>query len=669
MIVLGLNGCLDLPNASVGAPAPPWFFHDAAASLVIDGRLVAAVEEERLTRIKHTNTFPAQAITACLDIAGIGINDLDEVAFFFEEAYTDKELFHQYVEHPETPLRSVRDLLLERLDGLGGVAPEALLFVAHHDAHAASAYVDSGVDDSLVVVMDGNGETESMTLYSASAGTWEVLQAVPTTDSIGHLYTRGTELLGYRLFEEYKVMGLAPYGDAARYRGLFEGLYELDDEGRFHVASDRIRTACAYAGFRPRRSGSPISQEHKDFAAALQEATERIATHVISHWQQQTGHRHLSIAGGVGQNSTLNGKLLRSGIVNDVFVHPAAHDSGASYGAALVASHRDRPFAPKRSRSVFLGRDLPTNNVIEQILQQWSLYVTYERLDDVELTTAELLASGKVVGWVQGRSEFGPRALGHRSILADPRPAENRSHVNRMIKQREGYRPFAPSVCVEDLHTYFEYPEDVAPTDFMVFTAQVRNERRQDLGAVTHVDGSARVHPVDREVDERFWTLLREFERHSGVPILLNTSFNNHAEPIVDSVYDAVVCYLTTALDILVVGDWLVTKRTPALTLCPALRLSLAQGVQLRTMTVGGSTEYYVASTHMHGRSREIDADTHALLVHASSPTSLADLGVTQPGTVAETVIALWRDRFVHLEPPPVGTADGVTGLEGAIPG
>ncbi|MFI6820242.1 carbamoyltransferase [Micromonospora sp. NPDC050187] len=655
MIVLGVNGQFDLPGRPHISHLPPWFFHDAAAAILVDGELVCAVEEERLTRIKHTNTFPVHAVRACLDVAGVPLAAVDEVAFFFAEEYTDKELFHQYVEKPGVPLRSARSLVHERFREVdpAGVAPHRLRFVEHHPAHAASVYADAGMPDALVVVMDGNGENDSMTVYSAESGTLVALDRRPTADSIGHLYTRGTELLGYRLFDEYKVMGLAPLGDPARYRDVLRSLYELRPDGGFTVDSDRLRTTMFRAGFVPRRNGEPFTGQHRDLAAALQETAERLATHCILHWQRETGHRHLAVAGGVGQNSTLNGRLLRSGHFSDVFVHPAAHDSGAAYGAAVLAAADGGPIKSVRRRHVHLGPPLADPADVTALLDAWGDLVRYERHPDITEVTADLLAEGKVVGWVQGRSEFGPRALGHRSILADPRPVENKDRVNHMIKQREGYRPFAPSVQAEHLRVYFDMTPGAHDPDFMVFTVPVREEFRPLLGAITHVDGTARVHAVDRVVDERFWSLLGAFGRRTGVPMLLNTSFNNHAEPIVDSAADALACFLTTGLDRLVIGDHLVTRRESEVRLPSSFVAELMPAVHLETVHGADGPVHHVVLPHMHRRRRSVSARAHPVLCRLDGRARLDELGVPASSPLLAELHTLWQERFIRVAPAP----------------
>ncbi|NEC65563.1 carbamoyltransferase [Streptomyces sp. SID9727] len=654
-----MNCCFSLPGREIVPDLPQWFFHDASAVLIRNGEVVAAAEQERLNRLKHTNRFSGDAVRACFDHAGIGFEHVDSVAFFFDEAWTDKELFHQYVEHSDVTTSSARELIKERVRELFDfeLPDDRISFVRHHDSHAYSVYPQSGFDDALVVVMDGRGEDASASVYSAAGERVELLATKGPSDSLGHWYTAGTELLGYQLFDEYKVMGLAPYGNPDTYRPVLDELFELRPDGDFRLDHARLRAAMFSAGFLPRRRGGTFEQRHMDFAAAVQQVTEEAALHMIGHWLRETGHSRLALAGGVGQNCTLNGRLLREQHLRDIFVHPASHDAGAALGAAIkVEAEKTAALRRRRIRDVFWAPASPRPEETEPLLKKWAGHLDVEHVPGIEKRTAQLLADGKVVGWVQGRSEFGPRALGNRSILADPRPADNRQRVNLMVKKRETYRPFAPSVQAESLHDWFEFPEDIAAPDFMVFTVPVLEHRRTELAAVTHVDGTARVHAVDREVNGRFWRLLEEFEALTGVPVLLNTSFNNHAEPIVDSVEDAVRCFLTTELDHLVIGDLLVSRsprdreaRTALVPrLCPDTRVVRESGpARLERAVVTGA--------YTKAKRVPVGAATAALLLSADGERSLAELSsnLTGPGgveTLAEVEL-LWSERFLDLAP------------------
>ncbi|SDD11157.1 carbamoyltransferase family protein [Actinokineospora iranica] len=655
MLVLGVNCCLSPASADFMAQRWELHFHDAAAVLLRDGAVAAGIEQERLNRVKHTTAFAGEAMRACLDTAGATMADVDRIAFFFGEEYTDRELFEHYATHPALPLKWSRELIASRVrEHFDLDLPDSVFeFVGHHTAHAYSAFPQSGYDDALVVVMDGAGEDNAISVYDGHDRGMELLSEHEVSRSLGMLYLAGTRLLGYGLGDEYKVMGLAPHGDPSTYRPVFGSLYELRADGDFHLDHATVAPAFAAAGFRPRRRGEAFDQRHRDFAAGLQEAVETIGWHVIGHWRRATGHRRLALAGGVAQNCTFNGRLLRSGAFDDVFVHPAAHDAGAALGAAMkVHADTSGAFPRARVRQVFWGPPLPRADELADLLGRYRRFLTVTRSDQVERDAAALVAEGKVIGWVQGRSEFGPRALGNRSILADPRPAANRDRVNRMIKQRESYRPFAPSVQAESLRDYFEFPAGAATPDFMVFTVPVRPDKRAVLGAVTHVDGSARVHAVDRRVNERYWLLLEEFERRTGVPVLLNTSFNNHAEPIVDSVEDAVQCYLTTGLDHLVVGDLVVSKLDWTDDDLCDLAPALVPSARLRTVWEPDTgPSHAIAFVHHNGGQRAIDAATHQALSQADGVRSLRRCGIAAGSAALDQIRGLWSDRYVTLRP------------------
>src|SRR6266498_2733237 len=571
MLVLRLSGFPATCEREVVPDLPRAFYHDAAACLVGEAGVLAAVEEERVNRSKHTNLFPAGAVRACLEQSGASPNDIDQVAYFFDEGFTDSELGLEYVRHPHLALRTTRELIAELLsEQLGsGFPPHRIAFARHHEAHAAAAFYQSGFDDALALVMDGNGESESVSIFRGARDGLERLRAYPRADSLGHFYTKATQLLGYDLFDEYKVMGLAPYGDPAVYRDVLGSLFELLTEGGYTLEVDRLQPALLALGFRPRRAGEPFTQAHKDFAAAVQETLERVVLHIVEFWRQQSGLRALCLAGGVAHNSTLNGRILASGWFDELFVHPASHDAGAALGAAVLSLLGQRQGVRTPSPSipplvpggVYWGPDIGAPAAIRKELDRWHGFLEWEECGSSPARAAALLAEGAVLGWARGRSEFGPRALGNRSILADPRPAENQERVNRLVKKRESFRPFAPAVLAEAAHEYFEIPPTDCPLDFMSCVVRVRSDKRRLLGAVTHVDGTARIQTVTRETNEPFWRLISRFGDLTGVPVLLNTSFNNHAEPIVQSAGDAIVCFLTTQLDYLFLDDVLVRRK------------------------------------------------------------------------------------------------------------
>lgn len=570
MKILGINGSVSSAYSSkaqirdVETEELLSGFHDSAAVLLIDGKIVAAVEEERLNRIKHSTHFPSNAILSCLKMGGISSEDLDYVAYYTSEEFSNF-LFniHRLLNASASLALNIRDVLSRQYkrDVDQRIKPSQFVFVDHHHAHAESAYLMANGKDSLIVTLDGSGEGVSGTVYEARDGKLIKHSKWMTDFSIGNFYLQCIYLLGYGLHDEYKVMGLAPYGDAGRFRHLFKEIYTLLEDGEYCINWKKIGLEGELEIFPPRRKGGEFTQEHKDFSAALQEATEEMVFHRLRHFQKTTGLKRLCLAGGVAHNCTLNGKIAYSKIFDEVYVQPASHDAGCALGSALSVHRKHSKekiiISPKH---IYAGEVIQEKKEIGCILSKWKKFVAYRESSQIEEDTADLLAQGKVVGWVQGRSEFGPRALGNRSILADPRPGENKRIINAMIKKREGYRPFAPSVKEERASDFFDIPPGI-DSSYMTYVVDVRKEFQSVLQAITHVNGTARLQTVAKETNAIFWNLLDAFERRSGIPMLLNTSFNNNVEPIVDSVEDAITCFLTTDLHYLVVGDYIIEKK------------------------------------------------------------------------------------------------------------
>jgi carbamoyltransferase len=669
MIILGFSGG---PNAihEKTFEVFPGAMHDAAAVLLEHGEVVAAIEQERLDRIKHSNKGSFDAIRFCLDTAGRSLAEVDRLVFYGERSYWDWMLRRHYLEHLDqavlTDSQSLMHAILTRELG-PGVAPGQPLFVGHHLAHAVSAAAMSGFDESLVLTIDGQGDDIAGGIYLARGCQVEPLATLPVAKSLGYFYLGVISFLGYRIFDEYKVMGLAPYGDPDRYRELFKTFYTLEPDGQYSLAMERLRSLFDIVS--PRRPSAPILQVHQDIAAALQQSLEEIVFHVLRHYRQATGQRHLCLAGGVAHNCTLNGKILRSGLFDDVFVQPASHDAGCALGAALhVDAQEAKRSVRPRLRHVYWGTDVGGTDEVEAELRLWEPFVEIEKVPDPCAAAAELLAQGQVLGWVQGRSEFGPRALGNRSIVADPRPAENKDIINAMVKKREAFRPFAPSVLEERVDEFFDLPAGTR-LPFMVFTVSVREDKRPLLGAITHVDGSARIQTVSRDTNERYWRLIDEFRRRTGVAVLLNTSFNNNAEPIVDSVRDAMVCFLTTKLHGLVAGDFVVRKRDVPwmsyLKLIPALpRHVEVQKTLAYSPESGWSSSFRVGSNTQSRHAKTITRPVFELLEKFDGKTSLEDLLLSSNDAawseaegVVQDVLDLWSSRLITLAPTAVVSA------------
>ena len=542
---------------------------DAAAALVTDDGVVAAAAEERFTGVKATGAFPVNAIEFCLREAGLRITDLDAVAHGFHYEPTPTLSMNEYFRrrYDEVYAPEVMKAHLTR------VFPDAdwdrlFLPVPHHLAHGASAYALSGFERALVVVADGMGETDSMTVAEADGPDIRPLRTVPALHSLGTLYGAVTLHLGFEFnMDEYKVMGLAPYGDPDRFTEAVNQLVRLRPDGGYTVpvlAENRgwqeyetlrgTRRALAQLFGPAREPGAPVTQDHMDVAATVQKIVEVTLLHSMRYFAAETGERNLCFAGGVALNCTFNGMLERSGVFDRVFIQPAAGDDGSALGAALV-THDRRQFprmrmpywGPAYSQADCAAAIAGTDGVAADVYDDED-----KLLDDV----ANLLVDGKFVGWFTGRMEFGPRALGNRSILADPREADVRDRLNAVVKQREDFRPFAPVVREEDADRFFEiHRDDVESYRHMLVITHTRPEFRELLAAVTHVDGTARVQVVSRVDNERLWQLLGRVGERTGLPVLLNTSLNLRGQPIIRDPRTAVDTFVRSRLDRLVLHD------------------------------------------------------------------------------------------------------------------
>jgi carbamoyltransferase len=536
----------------------------------------------------------------------------------------------------------------------------------------------SGFDESLVVTVDGSGpEGQCTTLWEGRGGRLKPTRNHRTPHSLGYFYNTVIHQLGYTIFDEYKAMGLAPYGDPARYRSLLRSMYQLTPDGWFKVVHEQeIAHWTMYAGGLgvPRRRGEPFTQQHQDIAAALQEAVEAILMHFFQHYRKSSGMERLCYAGGVAQNVTFNGRLASQGLFKEIFIQPAAHDAGCALGAAHAA-HRAvaGELALQATRTVYWGSDIGTAAQIEKELRSWDNFVGVRRLADPARETAELLAQGLVIGWMQGRSEFGPRALGNRSILADPRPAANKEKINAMVKKREAYRPFAPSVLEESAAEFYELG-GLERSPYMLYSLPTREAGRRTLGAVSHVDGSARIQTVARDANAASWDLISAFRDLTGVPVLLNTSFNNDAEPIVESVRDGIVCFLTTRLDRLVVGDFLVERHAPdrmrwdrlVVDLAPSRRLVQSEGLE---PPAGRQVQHAIESSYGGHRRLRISETAYRVIL-GRQPTHTLGMLLDQLGVADEPqraaalaeLVRLWEQRAVLLRPLDHGAAVAASG-------
>ncbi len=575
------------------------FYHDAAAALVCDGRIAAAAQEERFTRKKSDADFPCHAIDACLRIAGLTHRQLDAVVFYDKPGLKFARVLETYLAVAPRGWRTfptvISNWLGERLDLRGTIRKElpelradcAVLFTEHHQAHAASAFYPSPFTEAAILTVDGVGEWATTTIGVGRSSEIKMIEELRFPHSLGLLYSAFTDYCGFRINSgEYKLMGLAPYGEPKYADAIRENLVEVKADGSFRLNMDYFDflggTTMTNGRFHrlfggpPRGAEEPIVQRHMDVARSIQLICEEMMLMLARHARELTGCDNLCLAGGVALNCVANGHILREKIFKRLWIQPAAGDAGGALGGALAAWHSKEARIPVANDSMcgaLLGPEY-SDSEIEAVLK--SHQAVYSRCSDDELleATARLLADEKVVGWFQGRMEFGPRALGNRSILGDARSSRMQSVMNLKIKFRESFRPFAPIVRRERVADYFELDED---SPYMLLVAPVQAKLRQPLPAdmsgfdllkagrstipaVTHVDYSARVQTVTREVNPRLYDLLLRFERATGCGVLVNTSFNVRGEPVVCTPDDAYRCFMNTEMDYLIVGNFIIER-------------------------------------------------------------------------------------------------------------
>lgn len=582
------------------------YYHDSAAALVRDGVVVAAAQEERFTRRKGDAAFPTNAVKFCMEAAGLpapDVNRLDYVVFYDKPYSKFHRLLSTYLSFAPRGFRSFQEAMSvwlgsklnmeATLRAQLGFYDGRLLFTEHHEAHAASAFFPSPFDDAAVLTMDGVGEWCTTAFGVGHGNHLELQSELRFPHSLGLLYSAFTFYTGFRINSgEYKVMGLAPFGEPKYAKLIYDQLIDLKPDGSFRLNLDYFDFCTGLQmtngrfhrlfGGPPRKPESLLRQRDMDLAASIQLVTEEIVLRIARHVRQQTGQRRLCLAGGVALNAVANGRVLREADFDDLWIQPAAGDAGAALGAALYVWHqvlrRDRPCTSGRDamQGALLGPEY-TDDEVEASLKEHK--ARYARLDREALLTrtTEILAQGQVVGWFQGRMEFGPRALGARSILGDPRSSTMQKHMNLRIKFREGFRPFAPSVLQEDAAQYFELG---AESPYMLLVAPVAaplrramtiqeqalwgieklNVTRSTIPAVTHIDHSARVQTVRREDHPLYYDLLSTWKAHTGCSVLVNTSFNVRGEPIVCSPDDAYSCFMRTGIDYLAIGSFLLHR-------------------------------------------------------------------------------------------------------------
>lgn len=593
------------------------FYHDSAAALIEDGEIIAAAQEERFTRKKHDPNFPANAVKFCLDYAGISIDQLDAIAFYDKPLLKFERLLETYYAFVPKGLSSfitaipvwlkekmfLKRLLYEELEKIGKFDRDKvkLLFPEHHLSHAASAYYPSPFDDAAVLTIDGVGEWATASICHGKGKDIRIIKEMKFPHSLGLLYSAFTYFLGFKVNSgEYKLMGLAPYGvpgspEVKKYVDIIKSvLVDIKPDGSIWLNQEYFNYATGLTmvhedkweklfGFTARKAEAELQLHHCNLGLAIQEVTEEAVLRMAEEARRLTNSEYLCMAGGVALNCVANGKVYNSKIFKNIFIQPAAGDAGGALGAAQAAYHiyfgkeRVKPSTLDGMKGSYLGPEYNDSDVQRVAKKYNAAYTQFYKLDELCKEVATRLSEGNVVGWMQGRMEFGPRALGGRSILGDPRNKEMQKKLNVKIKFRESFRPFAPSVLAEDCGRYFEHD---SPSPYMLLVQPVAQQRRlplpdgydtlslkdklyhlrSDMPAITHIDFSARIQTVHPETNPKYYELVRQFKDLTGYGVIVNTSFNVRGEPIICTPEDAYRCFMRTEMDFLVVGNFVFEK-------------------------------------------------------------------------------------------------------------
>ena len=590
-----LVGCMNILGISA-------YYHDSAACLVRDGEIVAAAQEERFTRKKHDHRYPENAIKYCLKEAGLKGSELDIVAFYDKPFLKFERLLETYLQYAPLGISSfikamplwikqklwIKDHIMKGLGFEGKV-----LFPEHHESHAASAFFPSPFQDAAFITMDGVGEWTTLSWGEGRGNKIEIKADIPFPHSLGLLYSAFTYYTGFRVNSgEYKIMGLAPYGEPKYVDVILDKLIDLKEDGSFKMNMEYFNYCAGLTmtsekfhrlfGGPPRKSETELTQKEMDLTRSVQEVTEMAVVRMARHAQKETGMKYLCLAGGVALNCVANGKLLRENIYEDIWIQPAAGDAGGALGAALYAWHQylDNPRTADNVNDSQAGSYLGpafSNDQVKGFLDKHKLPYVEVALEEIPEKIADLIADEKVIGWHQGRMEFGPRALGARSILGDARSPKMQEIMNLKIKYRESFRPFAPCVTAERVSDYFEIDR---ASPYMLLVADVKKERqkpmtdeekrffgmeklyviRSDVPAITHVDYSARLQTAHKETNPLYHDTIEAFDKRHGCAVIINTSFNVRGEPIVCTPEDAYRCFMRTEMDFLMVGNFLLDK-------------------------------------------------------------------------------------------------------------
>jgi len=579
------------------------FYHDSAACIIKDGELIAAAQEERFTRKKHDHSFPLNAIQYCLETAKINGVDLDYVAFYDKPILKFERILETYLSYAPIGIRSflkamplwikkkiwIKEIIKSELNYSGKI-----VFPEHHESHAASAFFLSPFQQAAFITMDGVGEWSTTSFGIGKGNKIEIMADIQFPHSLGLLYSAFTYYMGFRVNSgEYKVMGLAPYGEPKYKDLIYQYLIDVKEDGSFKMNMDYFNYCVGLTmtnskfhtlfGAPPRKPESKITQKEMDLARSVQEVTEEIVIKVAKHIKKETKMKFLCLAGGVALNCVINGKILRSGIFDDIWIQPAAGDAGGAMGCAFFTYYHyleNQRIADNKSdfmKGAYLGPEFKNDSIKSFLIKN---EYPYQKLSDTELPEkiADLISNTKVIGWFQGRMEFGPRALGSRTIIGDARSSTMQKTMNLKIKYRESFRPFAPSVRAENISDYFEIDRE---SPYMLLVANVQKSKQVEISAeqnsyfgleklnlvrsvvpaITHVDFSARIQSVNYRTNPRYHQMITKFNDKYGCPVIVNTSFNVRGEPIVCTPKDAYLCFMRTEMDFLIIGNFLLDKK------------------------------------------------------------------------------------------------------------
>jgi carbamoyltransferase len=580
------------------------FYHDSAAALVRDGEILAAAQEERFTRKKHDFNFPDKAIRYCMEEAGITAGSLDYVVFYDKPFLKFERILETYLQYAPVGIQSfikaiplwikkklwMKSLIQEHLGGYEG----PILFPRHHQSHAAAAFYPSPFDEAAVITLDGVGEWTTTSIGYGKSNKVKLLKEIHFPHSLGMLYSAFTYYTGFKVNSgEYKVMGLAPYGEPKYVQTILDHLMDLKEDGSFKLNMKYFNFAAGLTmtnrkfnklfGGPPRQKESRLGQREMDLARSVQDVTEMVMLRMARYAKKVTGARYLCLAGGVALNCVANGKLLRENLFDDIWIQPAAGDAGGALGAALAAwydylgNERKADGNTDSQKGSYLGPTFNDKEILE-FLEKNNLPYTHREDEELYDVISKLLSEEQVIGWFQGRMEFGPRALGSRSIIGDARSPAMQKKMNLKIKYRESFRPFAPSVLNEEVSNYFEIDRQ---SPYMLLVADVKKDLQREMTAeekqlfgidklnvvrsaitaVTHVDYSARIQTAHKDTNPRYWNMIDRFRQATGCPVIVNTSFNVRGEPIVCTPLDAYKCFMRTEMDYLVLGNYLLDKK------------------------------------------------------------------------------------------------------------